>query len=107
MMRTTSINVRSRRNLRRACFQLTTTTERGSPKPNIHHCASKYVRRRGVTIAVAAVVVTVIEAAVVLRVPFAGMLAGVKVHVASEGSPAQARLIVPLKLVEVATVIDV
>ena len=106
MMRTTSINVRSRRNLRRTCFQLTTATERGTPKPNIH-CASKYVRRRGVTVAVAAVVVTVIEAAVVLRVPFAVMLAGVKVHVASEGSPAQARRIVPLKLVEVATVIDV
>ena len=44
---------------------------------------------------------------VVAAVPFAAMEDGLNAHVASEGKPEQARLIVPLKLLEFATVIDV
>ena len=55
----------------------------------------------------AAVVVTVIVAAVVLGVPFAVIVGGVKEQVVSEGRPVQARLIVPLNPVELETLIDV
>ena len=59
------------------------------------------------SVAVAAVVVTKIETFVVLGVPFAAMVAGEKVQVASYGRPTQARLIVPLKPVELDTATDV
>jgi hypothetical protein len=56
---------------------------------------------------VGAVVVTVIEALVVFAVPFAVIVAGANTHAASDGRPEHVRLIVPLKPVEFATVIDV
>jgi hypothetical protein len=48
-----------------------------------------------------------IEAVVVLAVLWAETVAGEKVHEASDGRPMQARLIVPLKPVELETVTDV
>ena len=54
-----------------------------------------------------AVVLTVMVTEVVAAVPFAAMDVGLNAHVDSEGKPEQARLIVPLKLLEFATVIDV
>jgi hypothetical protein len=54
-----------------------------------------------------AVVLTVMVTVVVAAVPFAAMDDGLNAHVASDGKPEQARLIVPLKLLEFATVIDV
>jgi hypothetical protein len=53
---------------------------------------------------VAAVVFTTIPTWVELAVPFAVTEAGENVHVASDGSPVQVRVIVPVKLVEVARV---
>src|ERR1017187_10143615 len=79
--------------------------ESSSPTPIIH-CADKYRRRWDPSVAVAAVVVTMIAAIVVLGVPVALMVAGGKVHVAAEGRATQARLIIPLRLVELATVTD-
>jgi len=57
--------------------------------------------------AVGAVVVTVIEALVVFAVPLAVIVAGANAQAASEGRPEQARLIVPLKPVELETLINV
>jgi hypothetical protein len=54
-----------------------------------------------------AVVLTVTETLVVAAVPFAAMDAGLKAHFDSEGSPEQAKLIVPLKPLEFMTLIDV
>ncbi len=103
---TMSMSVRSKNNAReRCCFPPSRKIESSSPRPIIH-CADKYRRRWNPSVAVAAVVVTMIAAIVVLGVPVALMVAGVKVHVASEGRPTQARLIIPLKLVELATVTD-
>lgn len=72
----------------------------------IIHSASEKVRRRGAAIAVAAIVVTAIVTFVVVSVPVALMLAGLNMHAASDGSPAQASVIVPLKFVELTTAIE-
>ena len=98
----------SKSNPRTRCrFPPTRTVEkRSSPTPNVHS-AGKYDRCCEPNIVVAAFVVIVIEAAVVLAVPFAVIVAGVIVHAASEGRPEQARLIVPVNPVELETVTDV
>ena len=80
----------------RCCFPPTSTTENSSPRP-ISDSASKKVRRWGVAIAVAAVVVTVTVTFVVPNAPVALTLEGLKPQVASEGRPAHASVIVPLK----------
>ena len=55
----------------------------------------------------AALVVTVMETVVVLAVPAAEILAGAKVHVASDGRPEQARLMLPLNPLELETLTEV
>jgi hypothetical protein len=79
--------------------------ESRSPIPIIH-CAGKYSRREEFSFAVAALVATTIETVVVFGVPAALIVAGVKAQVASEGSPAQASVMLPLKLVEFETVTE-
>ena len=54
-----------------------------------------------------AVVLTLTETFEVAAVPFAVIDAGLKLHFDSEGSPEQAKLIVPLKPLEFTTLIDV
>jgi hypothetical protein len=71
----------------------------------IIQAADRLVRR--CKLAVGAFVVTVIEALVVAAVPFAVIVAGENRQVASEGRPEHARLMVPLKPVELETLIDV
>jgi len=103
---TSNINVRNKNNPRARRFPLTSTLERSIPTANIHS-AGKNVRRCKRDMAVAAFVVMVMEGVVVLAVPFAVIVAGAKTHVASEGRPEQANVIVPLKLVEFVTLTDV
>lgn len=78
--------------------------ESRSPIPN--HCDAKYLGRWEFSLAVAALVATRIETVVVFGAPVALIVDGVKVQVASEGSPAQDSVIVPLKLVEFETATD-
>ena len=54
-----------------------------------------------------AVVLTLTDTLLVAAVPLAATEAGLKLHFDSEGSPEQAKLIVPLKPLEFRTLIDV
>lgn len=78
------------------------TMEKRNPSPPIQ-CAKKNDCVRRCSRALAAVVETVIVAVVVLAVPFAVIVDGVKLQVASEGRPEQVKLIVPLNPVELMT----
>ncbi len=57
--------------------------------------------------AVAVFLLMVMERVVVVAVRFAVIVAGAKTHVASDGRPQQANVIVPLKLLELVTLTDV
>lgn len=76
--------------------------EKTRPKPATHNAGNR-VRCCKWEDAVAAVVAIVIVAGLVVAVPLAEMDEGVIAQVASAGSPAHARAIVPLKPLELVT----
>jgi hypothetical protein len=101
-------NVSSKKNPRTRCrFPPTRTLENNSPMPTTHCPGSQFVPCSERAVAVGTLVVTVIDALVVFAVPFAAILAGAKVHVASEGRPEQARLMLPLNPLELETLTEV
>jgi hypothetical protein len=96
--------VSSNKNPRTRCrFPPTRTLENSSPMPTIHCPASQFVLCCESAVAVGALVVTVIDTLVVFAVPFAVIDVGANMQAASEGSPEQAKLMLPLNPLELET----
>jgi hypothetical protein len=86
-------------------FPPTSKTDANRPAPSIHSAGQLNLRGNSLR-AEAAVVVTAMDADVVVAVPFAVIELGVIAHVASRGRPAQASAIVPLNPVDVVTLTE-
>ena len=100
-------NVRSKNNPRAFCrFPPTRTLENNSPRPMIHCPTSQFILCCARAVAVAALVVTVIDTLVVLAVPFAMIDVGANMQAASDGSPEQAKLMLPLNPLELETLTE-
>ena len=91
----------------RCCFPPTSKLENSSPRPTIHCPASQFLVCCERAVAVDALVVTVIDTLVVVAVPFAVIDVGANMQAASDGSPEQARLMLPLNPLELETLTEV
>jgi hypothetical protein len=81
--------------------------ENSSPIPIIHSPGRQFGCCCECANAVGALVVTVMDALVVLAVPLGLIVVGANTQVASDGRPEQARLMVPLNPLELVTLMDV